>query len=248
MNSSYIPDRKVRAVIVDGRINRDIERNITNMGIKVIKTIKHPLLYSAISYHPDAVICPIGRGTMVAAPTVFEYYQKVLSSYRVELIKGETVLSSNYPFNIAYNIAMMSNKAILHSRYADPVVLKELNSNKVELIEVKQGYAKCSTAIVNEKAIITSDKGIAHKAGQKGIDVLLIRPGYVQLEGFDYGFIGGCCGRINGDTIVFAGNIYRHPDGERIKNFSEKYNIYPVNLHNGHLNDIGSILPVVEKY
>lgn len=248
MNSLCISDKKVRAVIIDARINRDIEENLAGMGIEAIKTVRHPSLYTAISYHPDIVLCPVGGGRIVAAPEMYEFYKKALACYRVKLIKGDTVLSGNYPFNIAYNIASVGNKAILYSRYADPVVMRELINNIVEFIEVKQGYAKCSTAVVNENALITSDKGIAHKAGQRGIDVLLIRSGYIQLEGFDYGFIGGCCGRISEDSIAFAGDISFHPDGEEIRKFLEKHYIYPVCLYSGPLIDVGSILPVVEIY
>ena len=51
-------------------------------------------------------------------------------------------------------------------------------------------------AVVSNKAIITSDKVIAHEAKKVDLDVLLIPPGDIILPGLDYGFIGGCCGLI----------------------------------------------------
>lgn len=246
MLDGYIPEGRIRAVIVDARINKEIEESLIGMGLAPIKTVEHPRLYPAIAYHPDTVICPVGGGRLVVEPTVFDYYREFLAPYRVELVKGERALSGNYPFNIAYNIATMGNRAILYARYADPVVLKELMRKKVELIHVKQGYAKCSTAIIHERAIITSDKGIAKRSREKGMDVLLIRPGDIRLEGFKYGFIGGCCGRIDSHTVVFTGNITNHPDWPLIKKFLKKYCIEPVSLYNGPLIDVGSIIPVVE--
>ncbi len=247
MEGPNVPYSQVRAVIVDGRISVPMEERLVRMGMDVIKTVRHPRLYPAVSYHPDLVVCPVGRGRMVVAPEMFEYYKRALAPYRVRLIKGEKMLSGNYPMNIAYNIASTGKKAVLYSRHTDPAVMRELKGNNTELVEVKQGYAKCSTAIVSENAIITSDKGIARKSGEKGVDVLLIRSGHIRLEGLDYGFIGGCCGRISEDYILFTGNISFHPDGELIKNFLKKYNICPVGLHDHMLVDLGSIVPVVEK-
>ena len=43
-----------------------------------------------------------------------------------------------------------------------------------EIINVKQGYAKCSICVVSDNAIITADKGIAKAAIQNRIDVLEI--------------------------------------------------------------------------
>ena len=78
------------------------------------------------------------------------------------------------------------------------------------------------------------------KAASPHLDVLLIRPGYIILKGFDYGFIGGTCGRI-GDEIIFNGDISAHPDYDAIQAFIKsrgldiKYFDYP-------LEDIGSII------
>lgn len=235
------------AVIVDGRIGRWAEETLRSLGLDVIKTVRHPALYDAVAYHPDMVICPVSEDSMVVEPSMFDYFSRALSGRRLNLVKGQAQLSSNYPQNIAYNIAMVGNRAILYSKYADPIAVKEIRSRRLGLIEVKQGYAKCSTAVVNDNAIITSDKGIAKAAGASDIDVLLIRPGYIRLEGFEYGFIGGCCGRLADGIILFSGDPGTHPDWYRIKDFLEYYHIKAIGLDNGPLIDIGSIIPVMGK-
>lgn len=246
MSSGYNPAKKVRAVIVDGRISEEIQNGIKSLGINIVRTIKHPNLYEAISFHPDVVACPVGPGRVVVEPSMFEYYSAALAPYRVELIKGATELSSNYPGNIAYNIATIGKTAILYSKHADPVVIKELMDQNICFIEVKQGYTKCSTAIIDDNAIITSDKGIASAVLKNNVDVLLIRPAHIKLEGFEYGFIGGCCGKISRDAVLFAGDPSTHPDWNEIRQFMKKHHINPVKLCNGPLIDIGSIIPVVE--
>jgi hypothetical protein len=237
----------VKAVIVDGRAAPLLEKRITSMGIRVIRTVKHPGLYQAIAFHPDAVICPVGRGKMVVEPVMFEYYKEALSPYKVELLKGTTELSSNYPLNIAYNIATVGNKAFMYSRYADNMVLEELKKGNIQPINVKQGYAKCSTAVVGDNSVITSDPSIYSCALQNGIDALLISPGHIKLEGFEYGFIGGCCGKLSKAVLAFAGDPSLHPDGNAITEYAGKHSVKIIPLCDGPLMDVGSLIPVVEN-
>jgi hypothetical protein len=238
-------EQKVRAVIVDGRAAHLMEKRLLSMGIAVIKTLKHPRLYDAVSFHPDMVICPVGAGKMVVEPTMYEYFRKTLSSYGTVVLKGKTELSRNYPLNIAYNIAVAGNRAFLYSRYADKIIVDELKKNNTVFINVKQGYTKCSTAVVDDNSIVTADRGIYSAALKNGVDALLINPGQIKLEGFDYGFIGGCCGRIGGSLLAFAGNPSLHPDWAVLSEFLEKRGIKAVPLFDGPLMDVGSIIPVV---
>ena len=85
----------------------------------------------------------------------------------------------------------------------------------LELIPVKQGYAKCSLCIVSENAVITADEGLAYTLCRAGLDVLKIIPGCIRLPGYGYGFIGGCCGKLDAATMAFAGDPLTHPDGKK---------------------------------
>lgn len=236
----------VRAVVVDGRAVSLIGRYIKTMGLEIIGTVKHPHLYEAVAFHPDMVLCPVGYGKIVVEPIMYEYYKKILEPYRVELLKGQSKLSRNYPLNIAYNISSVGNKAFLHHRYADSVAVKELEKASVKLIDVNQGYTKCATAVINDKGIITSDRSIYKRALENGIDALLIEPGYVKLEGFDYGFIGGCCGKIGNSLLVFAGDPSTHPNWAAMSDFLKKYKITVVSLFEGPLIDVGTVIPIME--
>ena len=59
---------------------------------------------------------------------------------------------------------------------------------------------------------------IAEAMESNGVGVLLISAGHIRLEGFDYGFIGGCTCRVE-RTVYSFGNIKKHPDYEAIKAF-----------------------------
>jgi hypothetical protein len=239
--------QKVRAVIVDGRAAPHMEERLKSMGIEVIRTVKHPRLYDAVAFHPDMVICPVGNGKMVTEPSMYEHFKKALEPYGIVLHKGEAELSRNYPLNIAYNIATAGNRAFLYSRFADSVTMEELKKINTIFINVRQGYAKCSTAVVDDSGIITADKSIYTGALRNGIDALLIEPGHIKLEGFDYGFIGGCCGRIGASVLAFAGDPSLHPGWAAMSGFLEKRGVTAVSLFDGPLLDVGSIIPVVEN-
>ena len=110
------------------------------------------------------------------------------------------------------------------------------------LIDVRQGYTKCSTVVVDENSIITYDEGIVKAcAPYRDLDVLQIAPGFVRLDGFDTGFIGGASGRV-GNEIIFNGDLFSHPDFNSIVSFIEKRGLVCRWFADYKLTDIGSIL------
>lgn len=84
--------------------------------------------------------------------------------------------------------------------------------------------------IVNLNVIIIFDKGIYKKVIENGIDSLFILLGFIKLEEFNYGFIGGCGGLISNNFMVFNGDILMYLDYLSIKNFFKKYNIEILNV------------------
>ena len=75
-----------------------------------------------------------------------------------------------------------------------------------------------------------------------GIDVLLISPGYIDLPGLDYGFIGGASGLIGKNKLFFTGRLNAHPDYNRIVDFLQKNKSKPIFSNREQPIDLGSIL------
>jgi len=177
------------------------------------------ITYNPVSSHPDIYMCSMGHDK----PVFFGDPSKI---------------GTKYPSNIIYNAAC-TGKFFLHNlKYTDPELLKAASS--MQQIHVPQGYTKCNTLIIDENSIITSDKGIA-KACSCKMDVCLITPGYIKLQGFDYGFIGGSSGRID-NTIVFNGDISKHPDYKKITDFIKARDLDIKYFTEYPLEDIGSII------
>jgi len=198
----------------------------------------------AISYHPDIVIHPIKRNKIIVAPNVYYYYKDILSNTSIEIIKGEKELERNYPKNIAYNVARVSEYAIHNIKYTDEVVKYHLKKEGIEFINVNQGYTKCSMAIIDDNSIITSDKSIKKALSSLNIDILTIDEGYIDLQGLDYGFIGGCTGVITSNEVLFTGTFKNHPDYNKIINFLLKKGKSPITLSENNIIDLGSIIPL----
>lgn len=232
-------------VIADGRINNSIEEGFKKKNISVIKTKAYKGVYEAISFHPDIFFHHLGGSDIVYAPGTHEQTLSQLLSYGFKLIKGLTTLSSKYPHNIAYNVARIGKLAFHNTKYTDTILANELEKRKVRLIHVNQGYSKCMVCIVDEKSIITSDKGIAKAAKDNGLEVLLIESAEkILLPGFDSGFIGGSTGLINKNELAFSGNLETLNSSEKIFDFVRARNIKLVSLTYNSIYDIGSILPI----
>ena len=149
------------------------------------------------------------------------------------------IAGADYPHDAAFNACVMG-KRIFHNR--DFSVLQ----GKAGFVHVRQGYAKCSICLVAPNALITSDAGIAQACMQEGINVLHIRPGYIQLPGFETGFIGGASFLLAPDSLAFVGDIHLHPDAIEIQHFLTANGVRPVCIGRGPLLDIGSAVLLTE--
>ena len=128
-----------------------------------------------------------------------------------------------YPANVRLNCLYLGGRLYGNLKAADTTVLDFCLENGIETVHINQGYTRCSALVVNERAVITADKSIEKAMKQNGAEVLPISAGHIRLDGFDYGFIGGCsC--TDGDTVFFFGDIKKHPDYAEIKAFINNYN------------------------
>lgn len=243
-----LPDGPVKLAVVDGRISREIENNLTDAGICLIKTRQHTGVYEAVSFHPDMIIHHVSYNNIVYAPGTDAAFLGELDAFGFRLIEGATRLSPKYPGDIAYNVARIGKYAMHNLKYTDPVLKSALLKQNVELMHVNQGYAKCSVSVVNAGCIITADKGIAKAAETVGIEVLLIEPGEnILLEGLDQGFIGGSTGLLNKNLWAVTGEIRSLKSACKIRDFLYNKGIEILCLSKNMVVDAGSIIPLLTK-
>ncbi len=236
MNTS---SNKCSFVLLDFRTNKRNIGVLKQIGYSVLLTKRLNSVYEAISGHVDIQICKVGS-KYICEPTVYDYYREMIKDEY--LISGKKELKNEYPEDIAYNICTFNSVAIHNFKYTDTIVSEELKLNSYNLINVKQGYSKCSICKITENAFITADENIYRTAIQNNFDVLKINPGYIKLEGFEYGFLGGASGLIEKNILAVNGTLKKHPDYNNIKSFCNNYNVDILELSNETPEDVGSIL------
>ena len=242
MKNPFIPDGEPNLVIISGEASEDIINKLRELKLDIVKTIKHPNLNPSIAYHPDMFIHPINHNSLVIEPVVYDYYEALLSKYKLKLIRGSKKIGEKYPENIAYNVARIKDYYIHNLKYTDEKIKKYYEEKGIAPIGVRQGYSKCSLGIVGEDNIITADKPSYKKLDSMGLRPLLISPGNINLKGMNYGFIGGSTGALNENTILLSGSLSYHPDESLIRAYIENLDKKIIELYSGPLVDLGSIL------
>ncbi|CDM69258.1 hypothetical protein CM240_2100 [Clostridium bornimense] len=231
----------MKVAFVDERIEMEEMENLQQFTIKVIKVPKTNLTYEAVSGHPDILI-HICDDKVILHKDIDKTFLQYLKSLNLNVLLSKKSIGYKYPNNIILNCVSTSEFFIHNAKYTDEKLLT-LIGNK-QIVNVPQGYTKCSTAVVSNKAIMTSDTIIADSMKKLGMDVLLLPPGDILLPGLDYGFIGGTCGLIDDKTMCFYGNLEKYKYGNDVIDFLKKHNVKPVYLSNGKLVDRGSILVI----
>lgn len=227
---------------VDFRIS-DTERiNLERLGADVLIPPPFGCLYEAICGHPDILLHVVTDNTILVHRNMELDFINKLKNFNIEVLLSNKSLESNYPFDIALNAVRLNNIFLHNLKYTDDVLLELMKYKKN--INTRQGYTKCSTAVVTENAVITSDANIARILKEEAVDVLFVPPGGIDLPGLDYGFIGGTCGLFNEKTIVFYGNLKNYDYGKEVLEFLKKHHVEPVYLSDGRLVDRGSILTI----
>ncbi len=211
---------------------------LTTLGIKVIESESVKELLLNEQRHADMQMLVINETAFI--PENICSIKYIIEKYFNEIIVCNS-LQKDYPDNISLNAALVGNYLFCKEDSLAKEVREYCTDNSIEIVNVKQGYTKCSTLIVSNNAIITADKGMHHQAKLKGIDSLLITPGYIHLKDANYGFIGGCSGKI-GEYILFFGDIKYHPDSDIICDFISDKGCKYINLSDAQLNDIGGLV------
>lgn len=169
-------------------------------------------------------------------------YEKI-SELPYNLHLTETDIIGKYPFCTRLNALYLNNKLFCREKTLDKKVYEYCKNNNIEIVNVNQGYTACSTAVISDKAAITADISIYKALKQNNIDVLLISTGDIILEGYDYGFIGGACTKLDSENLCFFGDISLHPDYEAIQKFCIIHNVNIISILQGRpLKDIGGAI------
>lgn len=229
----------MQSVLVDFRISEEERCNLSKLGYEIVICPSSDILYEAVCGHPDMLVHVLNKENIVVHKNMDINFIKTLKSLNYNVILSHSEIQTSYPYDIILNSVRIGEYFIHNLKYTDKTLLDYYKDKKP--INVKQGYTKCSIAVVSDNAIMTSDKNIAKALNIFGIDVLLLPCGDILLPGLDYGFIGGTCGLLDKNTLAFLGDLNLYAYGKEILEFLKKYNVEPVFLRKGKLIDRGSL-------
>ena len=215
----------MKNLIIDSRI-RNEEFELLSRYFNVIKLPLSDDVYEEISGHSDIFYTKI-NGEIIAAPNA----KYLINDFKM----GNTKVEKDYPNDVKYNVCQIENK-IIGSKYVD-------SSIKPDII-VKQGYVKCSIAIIEDKYCITTDKKISNILKENNIDNLYIKENNIRLLKKDgsisymRGFIGGASLSFDNKFILF-GDIDKLESGELIKEYLKDRNIEIIDFKGLDVYDYG---------
>lgn len=228
---------------VDYRITMEELNNLEKLNVNTIVVPRTSKVYEAIDGHPDIQLNILRNNSsnqIIIQKDMGEHFKEILNRNHIKYIVSKNSLSHTYPGDIILNSLILDKYFIHNLKHTDENLLKSQES-KI-LINVSQGYSKCSVLPVRNNALITSDKGIFNSLKEYSFDILLIPPEDILLPSLNYGFIGGVGGMISDDRMAFFGELENYRYGEEVKNFLYKYDVKPVSLRKGKLIDRGSLL------
>ncbi len=224
-----------------------IANALENLGFELLFLPREERLAAPIRSHADTLmfVCKnhiFCEREYIKNPSAAHIFKK-LALYGYTVHGCETTLFCDYPKDIAFNAFVLGGRLYANSAFSAKEILDYAFMNDVAIQNLRQGYAKCSTLVLGERAIISADGGIVGAAKQNGIPALQIEnsPDSIVLNGYNCGFIGGASGVFE-DTVYFTGDISKHPCGEKIADFCKLYNFSVCSLTDEILCDIGGII------
>ncbi|MBQ2735341.1 MAG: hypothetical protein IJF33_05865 [Clostridia bacterium] len=231
--------------VVDSKIPRYAEETLIKLGHRTVKLPPHPTLPPPVSSHPDMLLF-FSPNAIFCTESYAKIAKKELKEIESATNKPIQILQkdygSTYPHDILLNVASVGMRLFcLPSHTAAEILALSMH----RICAVRQGYAKCSTVPIGDKALITEDASIAKVARSEGLDVLQVEPYSVSLMGYDTGFLGGACSFAPYDSglrkLLFCGDPKHHKNAEEILRFLEKHAVEPIALSPAPLTDVGTI-------
>lgn len=228
------------SVFVDNRVSDISLELLKKKGYGLIRLPSFKELSPSVASHPDILSAELPDGRILMSKKYYDENENILHIYSKHIVLTDECPSGRYPGDVLFDALRVGNT--LYGRL--DAVSEVLKSSCKRLVDVKQGYARCSVAMLSDTCGITADEGLYRALTADGVDMLKIRPGHISLDGCDYGFIGGAGGRLDDGEYAFFGDLLLHPDGEEMLAFAEKHKIKTVALDSGMLRDHGGLVVI----
>ena len=196
-----------------------------------------------VASHPDMLIyAGFGRVFVRAVhENIIDTVKRAIELYSMpySLSLTSDLPSDTYPDDVAFDCVMLGGALVGRADFISHAVKRAASEASVPVLDVKQGYAKCSSCVFGN-CLITADLSILRLVKERGVNAHLIEAGHVTLPGYGTGFIGGASFFADG-KLYFLGDVTRHPSYPVIKNAAESCGVGVVSLSDEALFDAGCL-------
>lgn len=226
-------------ILCSPKLPKEILSELTKLsGYEVATIPKHPSLPEPVRDHPDMIFFNTpSRSDTVLTECYYAANPEFFGKFNnAKLIIDETELKNKYPYDIALDALPMGDTLYCLEKHTSETVKGFFK----KIVNVRQGYAACSTLKLNDKAAVTADPSIAEALRNDGIRVLQISPDGIKLDGYGCGFIGGASAVIR-DQAIFFGDLSNHPSEKEIREFCRAEGFTVTFFPHIPLTDHGSI-------
>jgi hypothetical protein len=244
LKNPNLPYNRVICAITGAKYSY-LDEYFLKLGTAIIHVPDNVDVNPDLSGHADLSVFHTGGNSIFISQSI-KAFKPVLEYYGFDVLLSAKPCSDIYPNDAGLNACLLDNRLFHNKKCSDKTLTDFAAKNKLKYINVSQGYTKCSVCVVDAEHIITEDKSI-HKAAEScGIESLLISSGYIKLDGFAYGFVGGASGKLSKNILAFTGTLKHHPDENKILDYLKLCGVEPFYLTDMPCFDIGSIIPVKE--
>uniref|UniRef100_UPI00343F95D8 DUF6873 family GME fold protein n=1 Tax=uncultured Clostridium sp. TaxID=59620 RepID=UPI00343F95D8 len=145
---------------IDYRTSKEEIDSLRKLNYDLIKIPKDNNLYEAINGHVDIQLNILNsyNREIIINKNINSSFKEILKEKNINFIESDSTLSHKYPSNIALNSYITDNYLVHNLKFTDKKILEYCKNKKI--INVKQGYTKCSILPIKEKVIITNDTDI----------------------------------------------------------------------------------------
>ena len=228
--------------VIDPRMPCSAKEKLKSI-CEVVELPPFSALDPRVASHPDMLMFVTDSTLFVSS----DYYNEakaeidsIINATSLSLVLTKDSFGNKYPNDIKFNCFILNKALVGNAAHISSKIKSNTEASRKRIVNVKQGYAKCSTVVL-EGAVITADKGIYEAAASIGADALLVSAEGVALNGYDCGFIGGASGVFE-NQVFFCGNANAHKDFERISAFCAMKGYRIISLSDEPLYDVGTIL------
>lgn len=222
-------------IIVSKRASASFFELLEKENITYIKSLNNEKFNKNYNDHPDLSILKIDDDIYIES-FAFEYYSKFLSEFNLKRVDVSSFKNGEMVLNIAKN----SKYFFYNEKFTTKEIFKKLKINR-KYIKINQGYSNCSM-ICFENHIITSDEGVYKTLRLENINVELVTTDGIILNGYKNGFIGGTCGFVSDDILLFYGDVTKYRDYDIIKLIADEENVKIIYPKDEAFVDLGGII------